>query len=320
MLEDSRSVRMAESFAGQWLEVDKLLDAHQVDPTAYPGFSPGLRQALYDEAVAFFHYALTERRNLLDLLDSDYTFLNAELAAHYGMNEALSNRRIDGEITEPRAQSLTRVILPDDRRGGVLGLGGVLTVTSLPTRTSPVLRGKYVLEQLLGTPTPPPPADVPELEAARKAENELDLRELLGLHREPSTCYGCHQKMDPLGLGLENFDATGRWREAYTGLEQPHPIDASGVLPNGESFDGPAALRQILLEKRDLFARNLSRKMLSFALGRGIRFQDKRTVDDLTENLLENDFDSSAFLHAVVMSYPFRYKKSDLPATDSATE
>ena len=303
MLDDPRSIRLAESFAAQWLEIDDLLDAHQVDPDRFPGFSPSIRDAMYREAVQFFHHVLTQRQNLLDILDSDYTFLNEDLAVYYG---------IDGV----QGEDMQYVTHSDARRGGVLGLGGVLTVTSLPTRTSPVLRGKWVLEQLLGTPPPPPPPDVPELEeqATEGVTDELAIRELLKLHRAPSACYDCHQRMDPLGIGLENFDATGRWREAYGAT----PVDASGVLPDGTSFSGPAALRQILLSKKELFARNVSRKMLSFALGRSVRFQDKRTVDALATSLMENDFATTTFLHEVVMSYPFRYKKSDLITETSA--
>ena len=298
MLADPKSRRFAESFASQWLEIDDLLDVHEVDAHLFPEFTPGLRQAMYDEAVTFVHHVITERRNLLDLLDSDYTFLNQTLAAHYGLNE------ISGE-------DLRLITLDDRTRGGILGLGGVLTMTSFPTRTSPVNRGKWVLEQVLGTPPPPPPADVPELEEqaaeAGSAPGELNIRDLLSKHREPSACFNCHQRMDPLGIGLENFDAIGRWRDSY-GVE---PIDAYGELADGSHFTGPAELKQILVSRKELFARNFSRKMLSFALGRSVRFQDKRTVDALTNTLVNSDFDSIAFIHAVATSYPFRYKKSD---------
>ena len=303
MLKDPKARRFAESFAGQWFEVEKLASTHEVDPTMYPEYSPELQKAMYEEAVSFFHHIVTTDRSFLDLLDSDYSFLNRTLARHY-----------DIEGIEHDDFRLTT--FADSRRGGVLGLGGVLTVTSLPTRTSPVLRGQWVLDQLLGTPPPPPPPDVPELEAAKnEVVDELDLRALLSKHRAPSACFGCHQKMDPLGLGLENFDAIGRWRERYG----THPIDASGVLPNGDSFEGPAELRQILLTQKDVFARNLSRKMLGFALGRSIRFQDKRVLDTLAENLLENHFDTTEFLFEVVNSYPFRYKKSDLVIHEPAS-
>ena len=299
MLADPRSIRLAESFAGQWLGIDRLLDAHQVDPDRFPAYSPSIRKAMYEEGIQFFHHVLTGRQNLLDVIDSDYTFLNESLASYYGIEG------VEGDL-------FRKVTHEDGRRGGVLGLGGVLTITSFPTRTSPVLRGKWVLEQILGTPPPPPPPDVPELEEqvdehGEKAR-ELDIRALLQQHRSPSACFGCHQRMDPLGIGLENFDAIGRWRDTYGETE----VDASGVMPDGSQFTGPAELRRILLAKKELYARNLARKTLSFALGRSIRFQDKRVVDILADTLLEHNFASTPFLYELVMSYPFRYKKSDL--------
>lgn len=298
MLADPRSRRFSESFATQWLGVSTLLDVHEVDSTRYPELTPELRRAMYEETVTFFHYVLTERQNFLDLLDSDYVFLNEALAKHYGIG------KVEGD-------DLVKVSLSDRRRGGVLGLGSVLTSTSLATRTSPVLRGKWVLEQILGTPAPPPPPDVPDLEAARQANSELDFRAVLELHRSKPACNSCHQKMDPIGLGLENFDAIGRWREGYG--EQP--IDASGVLVDGTAFEGPSELKLILLQEKALFARNLTRKVLSFALGRNIRFQDKPTVDHLTEHLLEHDFHTVDFITEVVTSFPFRYRKSDPPTS-----
>lgn len=298
MLADPRSRRFSESFATQWLGVSTLLDVHEVDSTRYPELTPELRRAMYEETVTFFHYVLTERQNFLDLLDSDYVFLNEALAKHYGIG------KVEGD-------DFVKVSLSDRRRGGVLGLGSVLTSTSLATRTSPVLRGKWVLEQILGTPAPPPPPDVPDLEAARQANSELDFRAVLELHRSKPACNSCHQKMDPIGLGLENFDAIGRWREGYG--EQP--IDASGVLVDGTAFEGPSELKLILLQEKALFARNLTRKVLSFALGRNIRFQDKPTVDHLTEHLLEHDFHTVDFITEVVTSFPFRYRKSDPPTS-----
>ncbi len=298
MLADPRSRRFSESFATQWLGVSTLLDVHEVDSTRYPELTPELRRAMYEETVTFFHYVLTERQNFLDLLDSDYVFLNEALAKHYGIE------KVEGD-------DFVKVSLSDRRRGGVLGLGSVLTSTSLATRTSPVLRGKWVLEQILGTPAPPPPPDVPDLEAARQASSELDFRAVLELHRSKPACNSCHQKMDPIGLGLENFDAIGRWREGYG--EQP--IDASGVLVDGTAFEGPSELKLILLQEKALFARNLTRKVLSFALGRNIRFQDKPTVDHLTEHLLEHDFHTVDFITEVVTSFPFRYRKSDPPTS-----
>jgi len=358
MLADPRSRRFAESFVTQWLGVSTILDNHEVDAERFPELTPELRRAMYDEIVTYFHHVLTERKNFLDLLDSDYAFLNASLAEHYGIdgfddtdgavpiarvNHTDGTDRIeyvdatqidvahtgtetngthtdgthtdgthtDGTHTLDNTENdeLVKVSLTDRRRGGVLGMGSVLMATSLPTRTSPVLRGKWVLEQILGTPPPPPPADVPEIEEAKNAQEELDLREILTRHRDKEACAGCHMKMDPIGFGMENFDAIGRWREAYG----DEPIDATGVLADGTAFAGPVELKQILLEKETLFAANLSKKMLSFALGRSIRFQDKPTVDALTDHLLENDFHTVDFITELVTSFPFRFKKSDPP-------
>ena len=187
-------------------------------------------------------------------------------------------------------------------------MAGVLTATSLPNRTSPVLRGKWVLEQVLGTPPPPPPPNVPELEVDHDSSgSEETLRVILERHREDPTCNSCHQAMDPIGLGLENFDAIGRWRTAY-GKEA---IDPSGIMESGETFQSPAELRKILVGKRELFAKTFSKKMLSFALGRSLEFKDSPTINQLQQQLLENNFDSRQLIIEIVKSYPFRYKKSD---------
>jgi hypothetical protein len=296
MMADPKFMRFAESFAGQWLEVEQVLKAPKTDLEKFPELTVSLREAMYQEAVQYFYYVFTQSRNLLELIDSDYTFLNEDLARHYGIEG------VKGKQMQP-------VLLTDRRRGGILGMGAVLTATSLPLRTSPVLRGKWVLEQVLGTPPPPPPPDVPELEAAKgKVKNELDLRALLAQHRAPSSCSGCHQKMDPIGLGLENFDAIGRWRDSYGGNTK---VDAAGVLVSGQAFEGPGELKQILCEDREKFARNISRKLISFALGRGVDFKDSPTLDQLTQNLLDNEFDSQHFMLTLVNSFPFRYKRSD---------
>jgi hypothetical protein len=195
-----------------------------------------------------------------------------------------------------------------NERGGILGMAGVLTATSLPNRTSPVLRGKWVLEQVLGTPPPPPPPDVPELDVGHDdGETVETLRAILERHREDPTCNSCHQAMDPIGLGLENFDAIGRWRTAY-GAEE---IDPSGIMESGEQFDGPAGLRKILVGKRELFAKTISKKMLSFALGRSLEFKDTPTIEHLQQHLLKSDFNCEELMIEIARSYPFRYKKSD---------
>ena len=297
MMADPKFQRFTEAFASQWLEIETIRASPHTDLEKYPEFTEALQEAMYEETVQYFYHVFSQSRNLLDLLDSDYTFLNATLAQHY-------------DIEGITGSEMRKVVLPHRNRGGVLGMGAVLTSTSLPLRTSPVLRGKWVLEQLLGTPPPPPPPDVPELESAKESvKNELDLRALLNAHRAPSSCSGCHQKMDPIGLGLENFDAVGKWREVYGGNQS---IDASGVLVSGESFEGPAELKLILLEKKELFAKNLARKLLSYALGRGVGFKDTPALTELTHSLLEHEFDPQELMFALVNSYPFKHKRSDL--------
>lgn len=297
MLRSPKLKRLAESFASQWLEIDKLSDpAHSVDEEIFPEYSPDLGKWMQEEAVNFFYYALTGSNNLLDLIDGQYTFLNEPLAKHYGI------AGVEGE-------ALRKVSLDDPRRGGVLSMGGVLTATSLPHRTSPVLRGKWVLEKILGIPAKAPPPDVPDLEETQKTHDEMALRELLVIHRSNPACQGCHQEMDDLGFALENYDAIGRWRNGY-GMKLLD-IDASGTLKSGEAFDGPVELKAMLRNKQEEFARSLSKKMLGFALGRGIDFKDSKTITTLTNTLLDNDFNASLFLTEVVMSFPFRYKLSD---------
>ena len=297
MLKDPKAQRIGSQFAIQWLELKKLTDpAFQIDPEVYPSYTPILRDLMLKEVEMYFNYVLLESENILELLDSDYSFLNKELAQHYG-------------IPGVEEEEMFQVQFASNKRGGILGMGGVLTATSLPTRTSPVLRGKWVLEQVLGTPAPPPPPNVPELEASHDStQGPQSLRTLLEKHRADPACSGCHKVMDPIGLGLENFDGIGRWREVY-GEE---PIDASGVLKSGETFEGPAELRKILLSKQAAFAKNFSKKMLSFALGRSLAFKDSPTISHLQETLIETDFNSTAFILELAKSYPFRYKKSDV--------
>ena len=297
MLADPKAERLGEAFALQWLELTKLKDpAFQLDPEKYPDYNPVLRDIMLEEVSSFFNYVMLNSQNFLDLIDSDYAFVNQSLAKHYGLSGV-------------KGDDIQMVCLDEGERGGLLGTAGVLTATSLPTRTSPVIRGKWVLEQILGTPANPPPADVPELEASQNIHDEMSLRELLMVHREDPACAGCHEDMDPLGLGLENFDGMGRWRDKY----EKHPIDASGTLSTGEFFNGPSELKRILLGKKDLFAKNLSKKMLSFALGRSLQFKDTPTTKHLTKTLMETDFHTTTFVRELVLSFPFTHKKSDNP-------
>ena len=297
MLKDPKAQRLGQQFALQWLELKKLTDpAFQLDPEIYPEYTPVLRDLMLKEVELFFNYVLLESENILELIDSDFSFLNENLAHHYGIEGIKGNE-------------MQKVQFASNNRGGLLGMAGVLTATSLPTRTSPVLRGKWVLEQVLGTPAPPPPPDVPELEASHDSTKGVQtLRALLEKHRADPACSGCHQAMDPIGFGLENFDGMGRWREAY-GEEK---IDPSGILKTGETFNSPAELRKILLTKNKLFAKNFSKKMLSFALGRSLGFKDTPTINLLQKTLLQTEFNSTQFILELIKSYPFRYKKSDI--------
>ncbi|SEJ49461.1 Planctomycete cytochrome C [Cyclobacterium xiamenense] len=296
MLQDPKSIRFSESFVSQWLGITRLKDpnAPLADQVKFPEFTPPIREAMFRETTAFFHHVLTEEKNFLHLISSEYSFLNEPLARYYGIAGVSGN-------------DFQKVRLTDGNRGGFLGMGSVQAVTSLPTRTSPVLRGKWVLEELLGTSPPPPPPDVAELPEDEGLHEELGLKALLEKHRSDPACQSCHEKMDPLGLGLENFGADGKWRESYGNT----PIDPSGVLATGETFDGPAELKRLLLEEKEKFARNLSKKALSFAIGRGMTFTDETAIRDLTATLMENQFNPDAFLSELVQSYPFRMKIKD---------
>lgn len=294
MIRDPRLKRFAENFAVQWLGISKLLDNQpMVDAEKFPGFDRKVRLNLYQEAVEFFSHVLT-KSNFLDLIQSDYSFLNKELAAYYSI-QGVNNNEFE------------QVKLPDTRRGGVLGMGSVLASTSLALRTSPVLRGKWVMEQILGISPPPPPEVVAELTSDKKQHDALGLRKILEMHRSKPECFGCHQKMDPLGLGLENFDPAGQWRTSYGKVA----IDASGVTADGKKFNGPAELRTILLDEKQKFARNLSTKMLSYALGRSTRFTDEPALQKLDETLLQNNFNPELFLVELVKTYPFLMKIND---------
>ena len=298
MLSDPKAKRFAENFSTQWLGVTKLVDDQPLlDPLKYPEFSMDVREALYRETIEYFYYVLTESKNLMDLINSNYTFLSEDLANYYGIPG------VEGE-------RFRKVNLQDSTRGGVLGMGSVLTTTSFATRTSPVLRGKWVMEQLLGISPPPPPPVVAELTEDENTHNELGLRKILELHRSKPDCQSCHEKMDPLGLGLENFDPGGRWRSSYGQVD----IDPSGVTADGQEFAGPVELKRILMKEREKIARNLSSKMLSYALGRSLLFTDEPALRRLDDSLLQNNFNPELFIIELVKSYPFRMKLNDFEA------
>ena len=268
---------------------------------------------MFEETKRFLAEIVREDKSILTMIDADYTYLNGQLANHYGIRDTAGNTwRTPPANEKPGGQKFewekfSRVQLWNGERGGLLTHGSVLAVTSNPTRTSPVKRGKWVLEQLLGTPPPPPPADVPELEKDGKAVNAGTLRQQMELHRKNPACANCHAKMDPLGFGLETFDAVGGFRDKDDGK----PIDSSGELPDGQKFNGPAELRKILLSKKDLFARCLTEKMLTYALGRGLEYYDKRAVDAIAAAVAKGDYKLSVLVGEIARSEPFRLKRGE---------
>jgi len=289
MLKDPKAKALSENFAGQWLQL-RNLQTLQPDKGLFPAWDELLRQSMIREAELYFEYIVQNDRSILEFLDSNYTFVNGRLARHYGI---------------PNVQGLdfVRVTLPDNRRGGVITMASTLTVTSNPTRTSPVKRGKWILENILGTPPPPPAPDAPELPPVGQLKGTL--RQQMEQHRQNPSCAVCHAKLDPLGFGLENFDAIGAWRTQ----DNKQPIDASGVLPGGEQFNGPAQLRQVLLSKADQFRRCFVEKLLTYALGRGLEYYDKCAVDEIVAATKANQDRFSAVVLGIVKSDPFQKRK-----------
>ena len=295
MLDDPKARALATDFAAQWLRVDTLAIASEPDRGKFPTYTHELRDAMAEEPVAFFHALLREDRPITDLIGADYSFLNETLAKHYGVEDV-------------KGAEFRKVTLKEKARGGVLGMGAILTLTSYPQRTSPVLRGKWVLEEILGTPPPPPPSMVKVLPADDRPRDNQTFRQRLEAHRKDASCAGCHAKLDPLGFGLESFDPIGRLRTEIAGK----PVDAAGVLTTGESFTGPAELKKILVEsKRDLFVKNVTSKMLSYALRRGLEYYDQRTVKGIVATLDEKGYRTRVLVAEIVKSYPFQYRRND---------
>ena len=293
MLRDSRSEALAGNFAEQWLHVRNLGLLSPPDPIVFPGFTANLRDAFRQETDLFFKELMREDRSIFDLLNADYTFLNERLARHYGVPGVLGSH-------------FRRVTLSDEQRWGLLGKGAILTVTSYATRTSPTLRGKWVLENILGTPPPPPPPDIPSLKEDEKAQ-KLSMRERMEQHRTNPACATCHQAMDPLGFALENFDAIGRWR---TASEDKTSLDVSGELPNGAKFSGPAELRKVLLSQRDQFAATFTQKLLTYALGRGVEYYDMPAVRKILRDAAPSGHRWSSIVLGIVKSVPFQMRRS----------
>jgi hypothetical protein len=290
MLADAKSIALVENFAGQWLQlrdVSRLMP----DPVKFPNFDGELRTAMRRETELFFTRMIQEDRSVLEFLDADFTYVNERLARHYG-------------IADIRGEEFQKVALTAGRRG-VLTHASILMLTSNPTRTSPVKRGKWILDNMLAEPPPPPPANVPELEEG--TETLGTLREQMEQHRSNATCASCHRTMDALGFGLENFDAIGAWRDKDGRFD----IDATGQLPGGRAFDGARDLMQILVdEKKDEFCRCLASKLLTYGLGRGLGSYDRCTVKDCVTIMQENDYRFSSLVTAIVTSDPFTMREA----------
>ncbi|HXG64883.1 MAG TPA: DUF1592 domain-containing protein [Blastocatellia bacterium] len=291
MLQDERTRALVENFGGQWLELRRL-ESVKPDGERFPEFDEYLRMSMRRETELYFENIIREDRSILDFIDGNYTYLNERMAAFY-------------KIPGVRGPEFRKVLLNGDtRRGGLLTQASVLTVSSYATRTSPVLRGKWILENFLNAPPPPPPPDVPNLDE-EKVGSAASLRQQLEEHRKNVTCASCHARMDPLGFGLENFDAIGAWRTE----DGRFPIDASGTLPDGRSFNGPQELKAILKADRDAFAECLTEKLLTYALGRGLERYDRPTVKKIAGRVAASDYRFSSLILEIVNSLPFQMRR-----------
>ncbi len=298
MLRNDRSLAFAQRFVEQWLRTRELGGDKSPDPKLFPTYASDeeLRSDIRFQPILFFQEILLRNLSLLNLLDSKYTIGTINLAKHYGIELPLN----------PKAKKQPQwVELPaGSHRGGLLGMSAVLAVSSYPYRTSPVLRGAWILDSILGTPPPAPPPNVPALEEAHGNAAPKSVRERLTQHRANPACAGCHSRIDPLGFALENYDAIGRWRDEDAGK----PVDNSGELPDGVRFQGPDQLKAALLEKKDQFVRNLTSRMLGYALGRGLTLSDSCAVDNIVAQVKDNDYRGQTLLEAIVLSVPFRYQ------------
>ncbi len=291
MLRDAKSEALVDNFGGQWLQF-RALESAQPDRDKFPQFDEYLRMSMRKETEMFFSAIVHEDRSVLDFLDGNYTYVNQRLAELYGIPGVVGPefRRVD--------------LTGNAERGGVLGQASVLTVSSYATRTSPVIRGKWILENILNDPVPPPPPNVPNLDVA-EVGTSVSLRQQLEKHRANAVCATCHSRMDPLGFGLENYNAIGVWRTK----DGKFPIDASGVLPNGRKFDGPEGLKAVLLSDREAFARCMAEKMLTYALGRGVEDYDRPTVNGIVKQMAAHDYKFSSLVLGIVNSVPFQMQE-----------
>lgn len=294
MLKDPKSEALVENFAGQWLELRRL-ESVKPDRDRFPQFDEYFRMSIRRETELFFDHIIRQDRSLLDFIDADYTFLNERLARFY-------------KVPDVNGPEFRKVTLPaGSNRGGILTQASVLTVSSYTTRTSVVLRGKWILENILNAPPPPAPPGVPTLDESKIGE-AASLRQQMEQHRTNPTCAACHARLDPLGFGLENFDAIGGWRT----MDGKFPIDASGVLPDGRSFKGVGELKTILKADRDAFAEGVTDKLLTYALGRGLERYDRPTVRQIARRVAAKEFKFSSLVMEIVNSLPFQYRRSGL--------
>jgi hypothetical protein len=301
MLDDPRSEALVTNFAGQWLTL-RDLDNRTPDPRLFPDFDENLRRAMRRETELFFESIVRENRSVLDFLNADYTFVNERLARHYGIPNVYGDH-------------FRRVALSNPSRPGILGHASILTVTSYPHRTSPVLRGKFLMDNILGTPPPPPPANVPALvEKNETTLKALTMREAMAQHRKDPSCASCHSRMDPLGFAFENFDAVGRWRTVAADI----PVDASGALPDGTKFDGASGLVDAIMKHPRQFAGTLTERLLTYALGRGLEHYDAPAVRAITRDAAGGNFRFASLVIGVTKSMPFQMR-SAAPAAARTT-
>ncbi|MCM8532618.1 MAG: DUF1592 domain-containing protein [Lentisphaeraceae bacterium] len=290
MLKDKKSARLAKHFAEQWLRIDEILKSDGPESEIFPGFDKSLAKDMWQETAMCFNYIVKNDRSMLEILSSDYTIINNRLSKIYGLNQ--------------NSPQFKKVYIKNSQRGGILGHASILTMTSFGKRTSPITRGSWILSVLLGTPTPPPPMDVAELPKEEVVTKDFTLKQQLAEHRNNPNCKGCHKKIDPLGFVLENYDTVGRWRQTYISKSK---VDSHSEI-NGESISGPDGLKKYLLKNKVHYLRNLSRKLLSYALGRGIHFHDNFITNKMIENAMRDDYCFSSLVKTVVLSPQFQHK------------
>jgi hypothetical protein len=298
MLADPRSRALVTNFAGQWLFL-RNVDGATPDPRVFPDFDDGLRRAMRRETELFFESIVGENKSVLEFLTAKYTFVNERLAKHYGVPNVYGDH-------------FRRVSLEGQPRAGLLGQASILTVTSYAHRTSPVLRGKWMLENVLGTPPPPPPPNVPTLQESSKTGKPLTMREAMVQHRANPVCSTCHSMMDPLGFAFENYDAVGRWR-THSGANMP--VDASGVLADGTKFDGASGLVAALMRRPEQFVTTLTERLLTYALGRGVEFYDAPAIREIVRHAAQDEYRFSSLVLGIARSVPFQWRTLAPPAS-----